>query len=307
MSRMGVEWQRAGGCPAGETWHLRIVAGCGVNQLPGVTMNCAVCGGPVEVFGTQAMLARHLATYVRCTRCGFMQVPSPTWLDEAYASAVAGVDIGTIQRMIRCSRLLKVVLHCFLRSDGRYLDYGAGYGAFVRHMRDLGYDFRWYDAHCENIFAKNFVGDLDTTYDAVTAIELFEHFVDPMTDIGRLAKLSDHIAFTTSLIGDRPPPLNEWAYYAPETGQHIAFYTPRALQIIGESLGMHFYTDGSDFHLLSRSRLSARRFTLLTGQRVRRLLVPFLSRRTLLYRDFHQGRLAATAVSSDSPPSDRTA
>jgi len=38
-----------------------------------------------------------------------------------------------------------------LNPDGIFLDYAAGYGLFVRLMRDAGYNFRWSDLYCQNL------------------------------------------------------------------------------------------------------------------------------------------------------------
>jgi len=41
-----------------------------------------------------------------------------------------------------------------LNPDGIFLDYAAGYGLFVRLMRDAGYNFRWSDLYCQNLFVR---------------------------------------------------------------------------------------------------------------------------------------------------------
>ena len=156
------------------------------------------------------MLGRYDADYVRCDHCGFVQTVDPVWLAEAYDEAVVSTDIGSVFRCDELSKIAKTLLHAFFDPRARCLDYGGGYGLFVRRMRDLGYDFRWYDKYCRNLFAVGFDTDLATgeRFELLTAFEVFEHLPDPWTEIRRMAELSDNIFFTTELVptpdaGDR--------------------------------------------------------------------------------------------------------
>src|SRR5215468_658667 len=119
-------------------------------------MNCGVCESRSENIGQAIVMGKHMANYYGCTRCGFVQVANPHWLDEAYESAMTSTDIGHIWRADYLSKVTKAVIHAFNKPKGTFLDYGAGYGIAVRKMRDLGYDFRWHDKYSENVFAKGF-------------------------------------------------------------------------------------------------------------------------------------------------------
>ncbi len=237
------------------------------------------------------MLRRHPATYRRCTDCGFVFVVDPTWLDEAYDSAIAKVDLGCVDRVMRYSRSVKLVLHFFLDPKATCLDYGAGYGLFVRRMRDLGYDFRWYDKHCENLFAQDFVGALDARYELLTAFEVMEHLVDPLAELDAWSRLADNIVASTMLVERyRAPPLDEWVYYAPETGQHIGFFSIETLRRVASRLGLHLSSDGYEFHMFSKRPMSPALFRIVTYQRRARLAALFYSRPTLLPADFTNAR-----------------
>ena len=119
------------------------------------------------------------------------------------------------------------------------LDYGAGYGMFVRMMRDYGFNFYWYDKYCENLFAKTFESKYEH-YDILTAFELFEHLSNPYADIDKIVKLSDSIIFSTELVPNNVPAVKDWWYYSPETRQHISFYTKKALNIIASKYGLNY-------------------------------------------------------------------
>ena len=258
-------------------------------------MNCKLCNGPTAEFGRRKLLGRHLATYRRCDDCGYLFVVDPTWLDEAYSSAIAEVDLGSIERMIRYSRRAKLILHYLLDPDGDCLDYGGGYGMFVRRMRDLGYNFRWHDKYCENLFARQFQGDLDSHYELATAFEILEHLTDPLAELDALGRAADNVFCSTMLIGRTPPSLETWRYYAPETGQHIGFFTAESMRLIAKRLGLHFVSDGFEIHLLSKKPVNERVFRALMNHRVGRVLNIFVARPSLLWRDDLEGRDAAMA------------
>ena len=51
---------------------------------------------------------------------------------------------------------------------------------------------------------------------------------------------------------------SDWWYLSPETGQHIALFSTRTLEILAEQLGVNVTTDGKFFHIFHRDRLTAR-------------------------------------------------
>jgi hypothetical protein len=94
-------------------------------------------------------------------------------------------------------------------------------------MRDIGFDFYWKDPYSRNIHARGFEFDADLApCTALTAFEVMEHLEDPLAFIQDALETAqtDTFIFTTELFHGTPPGPGEWDYYAPETGQHIAFY-----------------------------------------------------------------------------------
>ena len=92
---------------------------------------------------------------------------------------------------------MKTLIHFFFDAKARFIDYGGGYGPFVRRMRDLGYNFYWTDRYCQNLFAKGFVADarFSRKFELLTAVEVFEHLVDPWEEIQAMARLCDNIFY----------------------------------------------------------------------------------------------------------------
>ena len=234
-------------------------------------------------------MGKHVASYRRCGDCGFIFAEDPYWLSEAYGSAITCTDIGTVSRTESCSLATKAVIDLFYHSATEFLDYGAGYGMFVRRMRDLGYNFSAYDAHCRNMFSEEFAVDkLDGKhFDLTTAFEVLEHLEDPIEAIGAIFAHSDNLLATTEIVPIPVPRLADWWYFAPEHGQHISFYTRKTLSIIATKSKRFYYSSGS-LHLFSVKPISEFLFRHATRARNAHWLGLWRRRKSLLEQDFQR-------------------
>lgn len=142
--------------------------------------------------------------------------------------------------------------------NAKFIDWGGGYGVFTRLMRDTGYDFYWSDRFCQNLFAKQFTADLKQTDELPTAFEVFEHLVDPLSEITTMLARSRNILFTTAIPPTDPDKLANWWYLTLEHGQHVS------LQILAERFGLQLTSDGADTHLLEVKPISERLFKTIT-------------------------------------------
>lgn len=204
-------------------------------------------------------LGRYPAPYDQCPDCGFLQVRSPHWLDEAYSDAIVVTDTGLVQRNldlagILCALLPRLGLE---REQGPFLDYGGGLGLLVRLMRDRGFPFHWSDAYARNELARGFEYEAAIgPCAAVTAFEVLEHTTDPAAFVREAlaAAGSDTLIFSTELYtGDLPPP--DWWYLAPEGGQHIGFFRRDTLEALARREGVNLASHAS-LHVLSRRPVS---------------------------------------------------
>jgi hypothetical protein len=218
---------------------------------------CKVCGAKNHFLFSEKILGKYNISYYKCEFCGFIQTEEPYWTEEAYHSAITNLDIGYVYRNL----MYKDFVSSFIAKNkpfnpsARFLDYGGGYGLFVRLMRDIGFDYYREDLYCENIFAQYFdVKDINTNqpFEMLTCFEVFEHLVNPVSEIEKMLNYSKSILFSTELQPNiELKSSDDWQYFAPETGQHIAFFTKKSLEVLAEKFGLNLYTDNQTIHLLT--------------------------------------------------------
>lgn len=245
-------------------------------------MKCPICANSMQTCFTARVLHKHAAEYEVCGHCGFLRAKDPYWLEEAYSSAIAAADTGLVGRNTMLAQKIAGLLYWATPAHGRgrYLDAAGGYGMLTRLMRDQGFDFYWSDKHCQNLLATQFdYAQSLGACDAVTAVEVMEHLVDPVAFVEDTLKHagSDTLIFTTELYEGAVPSPNEWWYYTFATGQHIGFYKQQTLQTIGSRLGLQF-SSANGLHVLSRQALDPRMLRWATGRWTAQIAAPWIRR-----------------------------
>jgi hypothetical protein len=250
---------------------------------------CKVCDSAARPFGTGRVLGRHDVRYYRCETCGFVQTEHPYWLDEAYGTALIAADVGVAQRNIDLAALTQAVIQQFLRADQRFLDYGGGYGLFVRLMRDRGFDFRWHDRYARNLLSRGFEAAADADgFELVTAFEVLEHLVDPVPEIESMLHRGDSLLCTTRFLPSTNPRPNEWWYYALSGGQHVSLFTHDALRRVAARSGHRLVSDGVSVHLMTKLDMPEWLFRLIIRGPAIALLNRVRRRPSLISPDFKQ-------------------
>ena len=220
-------------------------------------MKCKICSSVSEQLHRATILKKYEVQYFRCPQCGFVQTETPFWLEEAYESPLSASDTGMLARNLYFADVATVVLRLICNSSDRFLDFGGGYGIFVRLMRDRGFDYYWYDKYAQNLMARGFEGSsADTRYSAVTSFENFEHFENPVEELERITNISDLLFFSTTLVPDKPPHPQKWWYYCLEHGQHVSLFTHKALLHLAQVFQLKLTSDGVSLHFLSKREIN---------------------------------------------------
>lgn len=255
-------------------------------------MTCKICNSYSEDLFQKNILNKYLVTYHQCTNCSFIQTDEPYWLSEAYRSAITSLDLGYAGRNNYSSYITSAIIELFFNPKRKFIDYGGGYGLFVRLMRDCGYDYYLEDKYCQNLFANSFEQNEipEQKFELLTAFEVFEHLPDPISEISTMLKYSDSILFSTEIYPSDKSELENWWYISPETGQHVSIYSIKSLQEIAKHFRLNLYTNGTNLHLLTTKTINSSVFKLACRYKFSFLYFYLLKtkRQSLLNADYNK-------------------
>jgi len=226
-------------------------------------MRCRLCDHDCAPAFERTVLRRLTVQYYSCPQCGALQTETPTWLDEAYGSAIAALDTGIVARNL-VNQAVVFLLARILGPAGRLVDFGGGTGLLCRLLRDLGFDAHLMDRYADPVFARGFGLTPETAGQAPIAIlscfELFEHLSAPDADLAALFALKPALLVASTKLCDGQGA--DWPYLVPETGQHVFFYARRTMATIAARHG-YAYINRGDYHLFLRDPLSPARRALI--------------------------------------------
>ncbi|HEY9825759.1 MAG TPA: class I SAM-dependent methyltransferase [Stenomitos sp.] len=260
-------------------------------------MNCRLCGGKTKFFAVAKLRKKYEISYFICHDCELLQTEEPYWLEEAYADPISANWVGLVSQNINYSHRAQALLLTYFGHRKKYIDYGGGYGLFVRLMRDAGFDFSRFDPFCPNLLAPGFDAPAESAheYALATAFEVFEHFVEPLAEIQKILNLSSSILFSTNLVPQPMPQPAEWEYYDLENGQHVALYSYKTLQVIADMFKLNLYSNGYSMHLLTPHAINPWAFKMIYNIKVAILmswsLKKILRVNSLQPRDYAQSAL----------------
>jgi hypothetical protein len=237
---------------------------------------CRICSAPVSEKFSSTLLNKYTIKYFQCSICGYVQTEEPYWLQEAYDTPINDSDTGMMMRSFWNRNIAATMIYFLFDKKKIFLDYGGGYGVFVRLMRDVGFDFYWQDKHTENLFAQGFEFSENSTnhVELLTCFEAFEHFNEPINELEKLLKVSKNILLSTLFIPDPIPHPNDWWYYGIEHGQHIGFFQEKTFKYLAEKYSLQFYTNGQNIHLLTEKQFPS--FTFKWFTKFSKIITPFI-------------------------------
>lgn len=238
-------------------------------------MTCRVCGKPSKKVAFSGEMFGQKIDYFDCDACAYVQTQDPTWLSQAYDSAINNCDTGIMQRNQYNAHVVLATLASLGIKLGRVVDCAGGFGILVRLLRDRGVDALWSDPFCENLLAVGFEHK-DENADLVTAFEAFEHFVNPDEELRRLLSIAPNVLLSTEIIASPAPKQSDWWYYGSDHGQHIGFFRVETLKYLARQFGKRLITDGRSYHLLTSESVSAPSWKL--NRRLVRVFPSFYTR-----------------------------
>ena len=121
----------------------------------------------------------------------------------------------------------------------RLLDWGAGLGGLVRAARRCGIEADGLDeGYAATVLAEKGLMAMPEPerrgrYDVITAIEVVEHLIDPLSVLRSMAiclKPGGFLFITTGNLSKARGPLDRW-YYAQIPDVHVTFWSPRSWTI----------------------------------------------------------------------------
>jgi len=128
----------------------------------------------------------------------------------------------------------------------RLLDWGAGLGGLVRAARRCGIEADGLDeGYAATVLAEKGLMAMPEPerrgrYDVITAIEVVEHLIDPLSVLRSMAiclKPGGFLFITTGNLSKARGPLDRW-YYAQIPDVHVTFWSPRSWTIALEKAGL---------------------------------------------------------------------
>jgi hypothetical protein len=169
------------------------------------------------------------------------------------------------------------------------LDFGGGDGLLCRLLRDRGLDAQTVDEHTKPTYAHSFEGSLACYYDLITAFEVLEHLPHPWVSLDLLFQSKPRFIIASTEIYSGQD--STWWYLTPDTGQHVFFYSRKALELLARRQNYSYY-EINGRHIFARdglTRVQLRAISRLTSGltfKLFRATLPFSEKWDWVLRDY---------------------
>lgn len=240
-------------------------------EEPEAGWDCRLCNGRTFVVFTLPVLGEYPVAYCRCQDCESLQTEPPFWLDEAYALNLSHLDTGAAQRNLENLSACYALARLFRLANA--VDIGGGDGLLCRLLRDRGINCFVRDKYAQPTYAQGFTEPDFDRPDLVIASEVLEHFAHPRAELDALFALEPQVLFATTDLYSAER--EDWWYLSRDTGQHVFFYSRKALECVAARHRYVLVANGSLLVFVKPERLTPLRRQLLRlvlRGKVRRLL-----------------------------------
>ncbi|WP_460588524.1 class I SAM-dependent methyltransferase [Haliea atlantica] len=143
-------------------------------------------------------------------------------------SSLSLLDTGVAQRNLHNLAICYFVVKLF--SVPNVLDFGGGDGFLCRMLRDYEVNCYLMDSHAWPVYAQGFIDSGCEVINMITAFEVVEHFSDPAREMDEIFSRGAKVVLLSTLLYEGQGP--DWWYLAPETGQHVFFYSEEAMKLL---------------------------------------------------------------------------
>lgn len=214
--------------------------------------NCRLCEGRLAWRFNLLVMGKYDVAYAACENCGSLQTQTPFWLAEAYAQNLSNLDTGAAQRNIHNFAACYTVARIFNLKNA--LDMGGGDGLLCRLLRDYGVNCYVRDKYAAPAYAQGFTEPDFQQADLVIAAEVLEHFSEPRAELDALFALSPEVfLISTAMYCGQG---QDWWYLAPESGQHVFFYSRKALDLVAARYDYSLLLSGGFSVFVRKARLT---------------------------------------------------
>jgi len=205
------------------------------------TNTCRLCGMETESKFILKVLFKYDITYYKCNTCYSLQTEEPYWLQESYENHnLANSDTGAGQRILKNLAASYIIIK--LLKLKYTIDIGGGDGLLCRLLRDYGVNCYYSDKYSKASYAQNYNrNDLKNAH-LLMAFEVFEHFPNPSIEIDAIFRHQPSALLISTEVYKNQN--SDWWYVSPNTGQHVFFYSLKALTDIAEKYNYYIIAKG---------------------------------------------------------------
>ena len=190
---------------------------------------CRLCSGALKNIFSQKVLGKYDVLYYKCSDCDSLQTETPYWLDEAYkTNNLFNTDTGAVQRNLH-NLAACYIISKILRATN-VIDIGGGEGLLCRLLRDYKINCYVKDKYATPTYGQGFTEQNFDTPDLIVGFEVLEHYPNPTSDLDNLFSYNPRALLLSTAIFTNEQ--QDWWYLAPESGQHVFFYSKKSISMI---------------------------------------------------------------------------